>query len=231
LGSAVTILLIEDDQALAELIATFLEAEGYHMVLADSAEAALPLLTSQEFQLVLCDIMLPGQDGFGFFPTLSRLSQAPVIFMTALAESEDEIRGLELGAVDYISKPVVPALLLARIKVRLKRSNEARSQVWQHNEVNLNLSLQQLTVGDRAFELTTQETALLWIFAHAIDQVLSREYLFEQFVGRSYDGLDRAIDLKISRLRKKLDSLDIPLTIKTVHGRGYLLSYQDGPRP
>ncbi|QSX37788.1 response regulator transcription factor [Shewanella sedimentimangrovi] len=231
MGSAVTILLIEDDKALAELIATFLETEGFRVVLAGSAEAAMPLLSAQEFDLIICDIMLPGQDGFDFYPTLTRLTQAPVIFMTALAESQDEIRGLELGAVDYISKPVVPALLLARIKARLRRGSESKSQQWQHHEVSLNLSLQQLTVGERAFPLTTQETALLWIFVHALDQVLSREYLFEQFVGRSYDGLDRAIDLKISRLRKKLDGLDIPLTIKTVHGRGYLLSYHDGPRP
>lgn len=227
MGSTINILLIEDDKALAELISAFLESEGYRLTLAGSAEAARPLLASHEFQLVICDIMLPGQDGFTFFPTLSRLSQAPVILMTALVEDADEIRGLELGAVDYINKPVVPSLLLARIKARLRPNNLPKLQQWQYKEISLHLSQQQLNVGECTFALTTQESALLWVFVHAIDQVLTREYLFEQLVSRSYDGLDRTIDLKVSRLRKKLECLDVPLTIKTVHGQGYLLSYQN----
>ncbi|WP_372871424.1 response regulator transcription factor [Shewanella sp.] len=227
MGSAVspTLLLIEDDLPLAELICTFLENNGFKLLHASSVEAAFKLLPGKTVSLVICDVMLPGQDGFSAFPKLSRIVAAPIIFMTALADNEDEIRGLELGAADYISKPVAPALLLARIKARLKSTAKDDNQIWQRQDLILHKAHQQLCFADKNYPLTTQETDLMWVFVHHLDQVLSREYLFEQIIGRDYDGLDRAMDLKISRLRRKLEKITIPgLSIRTVHGRGYLLS-------
>lgn len=228
MGSAVThtLLLIEDDLPLAELIVTFLSNQGFEVLHAPSVELAHKLVQGKTISLALCDVMLPGQDGFSAFPTLSGHLNAPIIFMTALADSEDEIRGLELGAADYISKPVVPSLLLARIKARLKTAPGEDKQLWQRRGLSLHKAHQQLCFGEQNYPLTTQETELMWIFVHRLDEVLSREYLFEQFIGREYDGLDRAMDLKISRLRRKLEKIAVPgLSIRTVHGRGYLLSF------
>lgn len=230
MGSAVKhkLLLIEDDLPLAELIVDFLEAEEFIVIHAESIEDAFTKSQGQNIELVLCDVMLPGQDGFSAFPTLSKKVPAPIIFMTALAAPEDEIFGLELGAADYISKPVVPNLLLARIRARLSRqpSPQSNSQIWEQDGLILHKAHQQLCFADQNYPLTTQETELLWVFVHHLEQVLSREYLFEQIIGREYDGLDRAMDLKISRLRRKLENIGIPgLAIRTVHGRGYLLSF------
>lgn len=233
MGSAVahTLLLIEDDLPLAELIVTFLSNQGFELIHAPSVESALKKVQGTRISLVLCDVMLPGQDGFSAFPTLSQSLAAPVIFMTALADSEDEIRGLELGAVDYISKPVVPSLLLARINARLRGSAPEDKLLWQGHGFSLHKAHQQLHYREQHFPLTTQETELLWEFVHRLDEVLSREYLFERFIGREYDGLDRAMDLKISRLRRKLEHIAVPgLSIRTVHGRGYLLSFS-GEKP
>ncbi|MBT1444289.1 response regulator transcription factor [Shewanella sp. JM162201] len=228
MGSAVTpvLLLIEDDLPLAELIITFLENQQFTLIHADSIEAALKACDGKTIDLIICDVMLPGQDGFAAFPTLSRKFAAPVIFMTALANTEDEIHGLELGAVDYITKPVMPGLLLARINARLRRQSKPDKLIWQRGELQLHRAHQQLSFGERHFELTTQETELLWILLSRIDEVLSREFLFERFIGREYDGLDRAMDLKISRLRRKLEQFRIPgLNIRTVHGRGYVVNF------
>lgn len=229
MGPAVTasLLLIEDDAPLAELICTYLTSEGFDIAHVSTAEDGLAVLNKRQFDLILCDVMLPGQSGFEIFPQLSQVSTCPLIFMTALDTSDDQVHGLDIGACDYIVKPVIPSVLLARIRNLLRRQhNQSTPQIWQQQKLTLNRSQQLLSFEEEHFQLTTQETTLLWIFVHEINQVLSREYLFEQFVGRDYDGLDRAIDLKISRLRKKLDNLNIPgLSIKTVHGRGYLLTY------
>lgn len=221
------ILLIEDDLALAELVCTYLEQEGYNLVHLDNAEDALLRQDSDEFDLIICDVMLPGQDGFSIYPQLSATYPCPIIFLTALDNHQAQIRGLDLGANDYLLKPVVPPLLLARIRANLRKlqSNTGRNSLKLHNLL-LNPNVQQVSLDDEALSFTTKEFALLWVFALHAGKVLSREFLFEQFVGREYDGLDRAIDLKISRLRKRLDELNVPgLSITTIHGKGYLFNY------
>lgn len=221
------ILLIEDDQPLAELVCTYLTQEGYKLIHLDNAEDALIRRDTDEFDLIICDVMLPGQDGFSIYPQLAASYPCPIIFLTALDNHADQIRGLNLGACDYLLKPVVPPLLLARIKANLRKqqSSSSRSKLKLH-DLFLDPNLQQVNLGDEALSFTTKEFSLLWIFALHAGKVLSREFLFEQLVGREYDGLDRAIDLKISRLRKRLDELNVPgLAITTIHGKGYLFNY------
>lgn len=171
--------------------------------------------------------MLPGLDGFSIFPQLSASYPCPIIFLTALDNHTDQIHGLNLGACDYLLKPVVPPLLLARIKTNLRKQYHplGRNQLKLH-DLSLDPKLQQVNLGDEVLSFTTKEFSLLWIFALHAEKVLSREFLFEQLVGREYDGLDRAIDVKISRLRKRLDELYVPgLAITTIHGKGYLFNY------
>lgn len=221
------ILLIEDDLPLAELVCTYLEQEGFHLVHLDNAEDALLRQDADDFDLILCDVMLPGQDGFSLYPQLAASYPCPIIFLTALDSHLDQIRGLDLGACDYLLKPVVPPLLLARIKASLRKQQPktARDSLRLH-DLELNPNLQQVNLGNEVISFTTKEFSLLWIFVLYAGKVLSREFLFEQFVGREYDGLDRAIDLKVSRLRKRLDELNVPgLTITTIHGKGYLFNY------
>lgn len=222
------ILLIEDDLDLAELTLLYLTQQGFDLTHSESAQAVANLPADLRFDLIICDIMLPDSDGFSLFAELQARYQCVIIFMTALDGQQEQIKGLELGASDYIVKPVNPELLVARIKANLRKlPSEAPPQSVTLHDFTIDHTHQQLTIGDRQQKVTTQEFDLLWIFAQHPGKVLSREYLFEQYVGRPYDGLDLAIDLKISRLRKKIDSYQIDgLTIKTVHGQGYLFNYQ-----
>ncbi|MGL4749135.1 MAG: response regulator transcription factor [Shewanella sp.] len=225
--SLTQILLVEDDIPLAELVCTYLTQEGYRTIHIDNAENALARRDTDNFDLIICDVMLPGLDGFSIYPQLAASYPCPIIFLTALDNHTDQIRGLNLGACDYLLKPVVPPLLLARIKATLRKQHNplSRSQLKIY-DLSLNPNLQQVCLGDEVLSFTTKEFSLLWIFALHAGKVLSREFLFEQLVGREYDGLDRAIDLKISRLRKRLDELYVPgLAITTIHGKGYLFNY------
>ncbi len=221
------ILLIEDDLDLAELTLLYLTQQGFDLTHSESAQAVAKLPEDQRFDLIICDIMLPDTDGFSLFAELQQRYQCVIIFMTALDGQHDQIKGLELGASDYIVKPVNPELLVARIKANLRKMpGEAKSEAITLHDFTIDHTHQQLSIAGKAQKVTTQEFDLLWIFAQHPGKVLSREFLFEQYVGRPYDGLDRAIDLKISRLRKKIDSYQIAgLTIKTVHGQGYLFNY------
>lgn len=221
------ILLIEDDLPLAELVCTYLTQEGYKPIHIDNGEDALVRLDTDNFDLIICDVLLPGLDGFSIFPQLTATYPCPIIFLTALDNYTDQISGLNLGACDYLLKPIVPPLLLARIKANIRKHHHTlgRSQLKLY-DLFLDPNLQQVNLGNEALSFTTKEFSLLWIFALHVGKVLSREFLFEQLVGREYDGLDRAIDLKISRLRKRLDELNVPgLAITTIHGKGYLFNY------
>ncbi|MCG9697645.1 response regulator transcription factor [Shewanella sp. Isolate11] len=220
------LLLIEDDIDLAELTTLYLSQQGFDLTHTESAEAALAL-PEQAFELIICDVMLPGESGFSVFEQLKKRYQCTLIFMTALDGQEDQIKGLDIGASDYIVKPINPELLTARIRANLRKASAQTSNLITLDGLTIDNSLQQITIDSHPLKFTTQEFNLLWIFARRHGQVLSREYLFEQYVGRPYDGLDRAIDLKVSRLRKKVDSYQIEgLSIQTVHGRGYLFNYQ-----
>lgn len=222
------ILLIEDDLELAELTQIYLSQQGFKITHRESAEQALLLSTEHKFELIICDIMLPGLDGFSALPRLSERYQCTLIFMSALDGQEEQIKGLNIGASDYIVKPIHPQLLTARINAHLRKAQKNSSNAkLEIGDFCINEDKQEISVGEQQLDLTTQEYNLLKVFARNNTYVLSREYLFEQYVGRPYDGLDRAVDLKISRLRKKLDSYNIDkLTIKTVHGKGYLFYYQ-----
>lgn len=226
-NGAIKLLLIEDDLPLAELVCTYLQQHQFSITHLDNVESALLLPNPSQYELLLCDVMLPGQDGFNAYPQLNATFNCPMIYLTALDSENDQIKGLELGACDYVVKPVMPALLLAKIKANLRKNQPAANHSdFKLHDLQLNANLQTVTLKGESLSFTTKEFSLLWIFALHAGNVLSREFLFEQYVGRAYDGLDRAIDLKISRLRKRLDELNVDgLKITTIHGKGYIFNY------
>ncbi|WP_251357970.1 response regulator transcription factor [Kangiella sp. TOML190] len=221
------ILLIEDDLPLAELIQEYLEAQGYRLKHLAKGLDVHQLADDENFDLILCDVMLPDIDGFNLNGILQEKFQCPIIFLTALSDDEDQIKGLELGAIDYIVKPVEPNVLLARIRANLRKN---QSPVSAENitisDLTLDKHKQVATLNGSALDLTSQDFELLWIFAQNQGKILSREFLFQAIIGREYNGLDRTVDARTSRLRKKIEDFNVPgLVIRTVWGKGYLFTY------
>lgn len=221
------ILLIEDDLPLAQLIEEYLVAHGFLITHIAKGLDAKKVTTPESFDLILCDVMLPDIDGFNLKNILEQTFHCPIIFMTALSDDEDQIRGLELGAIDYIVKPVEPNVLLARIKANLRKTKPLKSQdILTISDLELNKNQKVATVANKPLDLTSQDFDLLWVFAINQGKVLSREFLFQAIIGREYNGMDRTVDARTSRLRAKIDSFKIPgLVIRTVWGKGYLFTY------
>ncbi|AOE50431.1 response regulator transcription factor [Kangiella sediminilitoris] len=221
------ILLIEDDLPLAELIQEYLSSQGFELTHISKGLDVHNIKDTDSYDLIVCDVMLPDIDGFNLKSTLEQKFPCPIIFLTALSDDEDQIRGLELGAIDYIVKPVEPNVLLARIKANLRKTQDFSAQdKIVISDLVLDQNAKTATLSDQVLDLTSQDFDLLWVFAQNQGKILSREQLFKLIIGREYNGLDRTVDARTSRLRSKLDSLDIPgLVIRTVWGKGYLFTY------
>ncbi|ASP38570.1 DNA-binding response regulator [Bacterioplanes sanyensis] len=223
------IAIIEDDAELAGLISDYLEAQGFEVSTAASGTAGLTLLR-QHPDLAILDIMLPELDGFEVCKQARHFFHGPILMLTARSDNIDEILGLEVGADDYVHKPVEPRVLLAHVKALLRRS-ESNPQVTSQGRT---LTINDLTINDAArtvmrqqqlVSLSNAEYELLWLLARHAGQILSRDYIFENLRGIDYDGCNRSIDINISRIRAKLgDDPNAPTLIKTVRNRGYLLT-------
>ncbi len=221
------LLLLEDDKPLATLTKEYLEQHDFTVVHCLTIETALKTLHGQHFDLILCDIMLPGISGFAGARLLQAEFNCPLLFLSALTEYQDQIKGLSLGATDYILKPVRPELLLAKVNANLRKQSPFINDTFTLGDLTFKRTEQSLSWPKGQQKFTTKEYDLLWILAINCNHTLTRESLFEQSVGRPYDGLDRAIDLRISRLRKTLNECHIEdLELVTVHGKGYRLNYR-----
>ena len=178
---------------------------------------------------MLLDIMLPGQDGISVCRELRSFYNSPIIMLTARDEEMDEVIGLEVGASDYIMKPVRPRALLARIKAALRQNNEPNKpqvsqSVIQVGALSINTESRNVTLNEQDINISSAEYLLLHYLASNAGQVVSRDAVFKATKGREYDGLDRSVDVLISALRKKFDDdPQNPEKIKTIWGRGYLL--------
>ena len=233
------ILLVEDDDRLANLTAEYLRKNDFEVSIEGRGDTAEARILNDDPELVILDVMLPGKDGFEVCRAVRDRYKGVILMMTARDEDLDQILGLELGADDYIAKPVQPRLLLARIKALLRRSpgsaNPADDSADPDQLTQLafgNFSISQATrstyLGDETIDLTTAEFDLLWLLARHAGNILSRDDLLQELRGIGFDGLDRSIDARISRLRRKLgDDPENPTRIKTVRGKGYLFSKHD----
>jgi len=222
------ILLVEDDLRLSTLIQKFLQQNNFKVSVLNSGEKAADFILSKQPDLVILDIMLPKMDGFSICRKIRHQYTRPIIFLTAKDSDFDHVLGLEMGADDYIIKPVEPHVLLARINMVLRRISSNKQQ--EINEIiignlRINKASRQVFLANEQIELTSHEYELLWLLATNADEPQSRDYIHQQMIGREYDGLDRSVDVRISRLRKKLgDNTKLPYKIITVWGKGYLFS-------
>ncbi len=224
------VLLVEDDAKLADLTKRYLEQNGHSVVVEPRGDEALARFNAVRPRLVLLDLMLPGKDGISICRELREVFDGPVLMLTAKGANIDQVVGLEAGADDYVAKPADPMVLLARIRVLLRRVERRSTPGAQRPDIiigglRVSDSSQQVWLHKQEINLTTQEFELLFELASNAGTVLSREELFRRIRGIDYDGLDRTIDGRISKLRKKLhDNALLPQRIKTVWGKRYLLS-------
>ena len=220
------VLIVEDDTELADWISQYLQENGFRTSIVGDGSDAESRFRKVKPDLVLLDINLPGKNGFEICKSLRAFTKAPIIMVTANDEEFDEVLGLELGADDYITKPVTPRVLLARINSQLRKQNDQTADdanCLNFGVLSIDLDAQSVVLGDESISLSSGEFELLWVLACHAGKEVKRQDLIREIRGFDYDGFDRTIDVRISRLRKKLqDNPDQPQRIKTVWGKGYL---------
>ena len=229
------VFLVEDDQSLASLVSDYLILQGFKVSLEERGDLATNRILTEKPDIVVLDIMLPGKNGLDICRELRASSTLPIIMLTARGDEIDQIVGLEVGADDYIAKPAQPRLLLARINALLRRiesdqqdnSTQNQSNELTFGDLSIQSQKQEVYWQQRLVELTTNEFDLLNLLAQNAGTILSRDDLLNQLRGFGYDGMDRTIDMLISRLRKKFDDdPSKPKRIKTVWKKGYLFVAQ-----
>ena len=214
------ILVIDDDTELCQLLAEFLRREGYDVRAAHTAATGVQAAQELNPSLIILDVMLPDADGFTVLRRVRQSMQTPVLMLTARGEDIDRIVGLELGADDYMPKPFNPRELAARIKAILRRTQAVPDETsLSVNGVNLNPATREVKVDGQLVSLTTTEFDILQVLLKNAGRVLSRDDLMEHLYQRKASPFDRAIDVHIGHLRRKLE-LGRPL-IKTIRGVGY----------
>ncbi len=227
--NSATILLVEDDRELAQLVCDYLTRNAFDVHVESDGLQALNYIKEHSPQLVVLDIMLPSMNGMDVCKHARDFYQGPILMLTALDEDMDQMLGLELGADDYVIKPVKPRLLLTRIRTLLRRVGTAQNinepepeSATQHLKINLTSRI--VSYDNEAVSLTAAEFDLLVMLAQHSGSIVDREAIVQSLRGFEYDGLDRSVDRRISRLRRKLndDSQD-PTLIKTIRGKGYML--------
>ncbi|WP_028534663.1 winged helix-turn-helix domain-containing protein [Paludibacterium yongneupense] len=225
------ILLVEDDKRLADLVIAYLRKQGYEVSLHMRGDTAEEAILSLRPDLVILDVMLPGKEGFEVCRDVRARYGGRILIVTARDEDVDEILGLELGADDFLAKPVEPRRLLARIRALLRRGqgeDEGTPGTLTFGTFSISQTTREAQLASSALELTTAEFDLLWLLASHAGSILSRDEIMENLRGIGFDGCDRSIDARISRLRKKLqDDPEAPKRVKTVRGKGYLFSRSD----
>lgn len=224
------ILLIEDDTELATLTQGYLQKNNMEVLIEPDGKYAVERIIKEQADCVLLDIMLPNKDGFAICKEVRDRYHGPILMLTARDEDMDQLLGLELGADDYISKPVHPRILLARIHTLLRRVNPVAqatvnntATALQFDNLLIETSARQVFLKNKLIDFSTAEYNLLLLLAENAGTVVSRDSIFQHLRGIDYDGTDRSIDLRISRIRHKLQNENNPQErIKTVRGSGYL---------
>ena len=224
------ILLIDDDKKLGELLTTFFERFDMDLVPTTHPDEGLRQLEAAKPDLILLDVMLPGQDGFEVCRTIRRRSNIPIIMLTARGEVTDRIVGLEIGADDYLPKPFEPRELVARIQNVLRRSADRRSSDRPLKIGDLTIDLERRTaeLAGESLDLTTMEHQLLVLFVENPGRTFTRDEILNELRGIDAQLFSRSVDILVSRLRQKLqDTTKQPRYIKTMWGTGYVFIGQE----
>lgn len=223
-GMSYQILVVEDHKEISDIIMKYIMKEGYKVIVASNGFEALELFGNQEFHLVLLDIMLPGINGFEVLKEIRKISDVPVIMLTAKEEEVDRLKGFEIGADDYVIKPFSPRELMKRIQVFLKRVyNEADEIVYHYRDLKLYTKSMKVLKDEKEILLTAAEYKLLFVLFKHKGQILTREQLMDLAFGDHYEGYDRNIDSFIKRIRQKIeDNPKNPKMLITKYGAGYV---------
>jgi len=235
--SSANILVVDDDPRLRDLLRRYLTEQGFQVFAAEDAVSMDRLRAVERLDLIVLDVMMPGEDGMSVCRRLRQANdQTPIIMLTAKTEDMDRIRGLELGADDYVAKPFNPRELLARVNAVLRRHKALEHPAGPSHEAEtvpfgpytLNLSKRTLQRDGQDVPITTGEFSVLKVFARQPKIPLSRDKLMELARGREYEAFDRSLDVQISRLRKLIEPNPAkPIYIQTVWGLGYVFVPDD----
>lgn len=225
------ILIVEDDERLATLTKDYLESNGLSVSIEGDGSRAIERIKNEQPDLVVLDLMLPGEDGLAVCRIVRPYYKGPILMLTARTEDLDQVLGLEMGADDYVAKPVRPRVLLARIRALLRRAADiAAPQEGGDSEHRLTFgqlvidsAMREAWLAGESIDLTSAEFDLLWLLSSNAGRVLTREEIFNKLRGIEYDGQDRSFDVRISRIRPKVGDDPVnPKRIKTVRSKGYL---------
>lgn len=223
------VFVVEDDEELAELLCERLRTAGYRVSHTGDGADAIARIPEEQPDLVVLDVMLPGADGFTVCRRVRGAFEGGILMLTARDDDLDQIEGLELGADDYVVKPVRTRVLLARLEALARRviaqRGPARADAIVLGTLSIDRARREVTIASQRVDLTTTEFDLLTYLAERVGTVVDREALYRDLAGIAYDGIDRAIDVHVSRIRHKLgDDPRDPRWIKTVRGVGYQLA-------
>ncbi|SEK76053.1 two-component system, OmpR family, phosphate regulon response regulator OmpR [Roseovarius nanhaiticus] len=224
------LLIVDDDERIRGLLRKFLARNGFLVSVARDAAHARRVLSGLEFDLIVMDVMMPGEDGVALTRALRETLTTPILLLTARGETEDRISGLEAGADDYLAKPFEPKELLLRINAILRRMPEPEAEgtapkILTLGPVRYDMERAELTKGGEPVRLTATETQLMRIFSQSLRQPVTRSKLVEDLGRDRGQAQERAIDVQITRLRRKIEAdPKQPRYLQTVRGEGYMLA-------
>ena len=222
------ILVVEDESKTGDYLTQGLTEAGYVVDLARNGVDGAHLATSEDYDLVILDVMLPGLDGWGVLQAIRKAGRSmPVLFLTARSQVDDRVKGLELGADDYLLKPFAFSELLARVRTLLRRGRSMEPEVLRVADVELDLLRRRVVRGGRRIDLTAKEFALLELLLRRHDEVLPRSLIASQVWDMNFDSDTNVIEVAVRRLRAKIDDGFEPKLIHTVRGMGYVLETPD----
>jgi DNA-binding response OmpR family regulator len=222
-----SLLLIEDDRALAAMVAEYLGRAGYRVEQAGSATEGLARARREAFDAVVLDVMLPDGDGFDVCRDIRTQSAVPILMLTARGDAADRIVGLELGADDYLPKPFEPRELLARLRAILRRGRTTNvpREVLRFGRLEIDRDARVVSIDGEERSITSHQFELLWVLASQAGRVLSRDALMDRLRGHGVEAFDRSLDVHVSRIRAAIeDDPKNPRRILTVRGAGYVFA-------
>ena len=222
---AVSVLIVEDDRNIAELLQLYLEKEGYAVITAEDGGKGLEKFRTIKPDLVLLDVMMPVMDGWAVCKAIRAESQVPIIMLTAKGETDDKVAGLKSGADDYVTKPFEMKEVLARIEAVLRRTTgtaaETKSRRITFDKLSIDMDSFELVVDGKKVDTPPKEMELLFFLASSPNRVYTRNQLLDEVWGFDYFGDSRTVDVHVKRLREKLEGVSESWSLKTVWGVGY----------
>lgn len=225
--AATKILIVEDDDLLGSLLSEYLDAQGFDIALATNGNDGAKRILESKPDLVVLDLMIPGIDGLEVLRRVRDEFHGAIMMLTASQSESDHVAGLELGADDFVTKPIEPRVLLARIRTQLRRrshSTQEESSQAQIAGMIVDPASREVRLDGEDIGLTAMEFDVLWMLVTQAGTVVERDRLYEDVLGTTYDGLDRGLDVHISRIRRKLETHGFDAKrLKSVRGVGYLL--------